>query len=168
MAVATHIIRPQDFMQKCLAFSTSLPRVLMGSRGEAVRMWQTLLQKQGAPKVQADGLFGATTQAATMAFQRQKGLPPDGIVGPKTWAAGLVAPCYAAALEAQRNPRASEQALMKLRDQVQKMRAEASRTAAHGVGALDLSFSVVDPKSMVLGVVLGIAAGAMLFRKKAA
>lgn len=165
MAVATHQIAPQQFMQKCLAFSTSLPRVLMGSRGEAVRKWQTLMQKMGA-KVQADGLFGATTQAATMAFQRKSNLPADGIVGPKTWAAALVAPCYAGAIEAQRNPRASEAALMQMKAQVQKMRDEASRSAAHGVGALDLSFSVVDPKSMILGVVLGVAAGAVLFRKK--
>lgn len=166
MAVAIRPITPQQFMQKCLAFSTSMPRVLIGSRGEAVRRWQTLMQKEMAAKIQADGLFGATTQAATMAFQRKSKLPPDGIVGTRTWAAALVAPCYAGALEAQRNPRASEMALMQLRAQVQKMRDEAARSAAHGVGALDLSFSVLDPKSMVLGVVLGVAAGAVLFRKK--
>lgn len=160
MAVATHQITPQQFMQKCVAFSTSMPRILIGSRGEAVRKWQTLM------RVPADGIFGASTQAATMAFQRKSKLAPDGVVGPKTWAAGLVAPCYAGALEAQRNPRASEMALMQLKAQVQKMRDEAARSAAHGVGALDLSFSVLDTKSMVLGVVLGVAAGAVLFRKK--
>jgi hypothetical protein len=34
----------------------------------------------------------------------------------------------------------------------------------HGVG--DLSFSVLDVKSVVLGAVLGLGAGAVLFRRK--
>ena len=42
------------------------------------------------------------------------------------------------------------------------MMAESQR----GVGALDLSFSVLDTKSMILGVVLGLGVGAVLFRKK--
>jgi len=167
MAVAFHPIAPQEFLKKCVAFSTSMPRVLIGSRGEAVRRWQTLMQKMVPTKIQADGIFGASTQAATMAFQRKSKLPPDGVVGPKTWAAALVAPCYAAALAAQRpGPQGGEAALMQLKADVQKMRDEAARSAAHGVGALDLSFSVVDGKSMILGVVLGVAAGAVLFRKK--
>lgn len=38
----------------------------------------------------ADGIFGAGTEAAVREWQRQHGLVPDGIVGPKTWA--LIAP----------------------------------------------------------------------------
>lgn len=37
--------------------------------------------------VNADGDFGAVTEAAVRAFQLSVGLVPDGIVGPKTWAA---------------------------------------------------------------------------------
>jgi len=38
-------------------------------------------------RVDADGIFGAGTEAAVRAFQRTRGMVPDGIVGPKTWAA---------------------------------------------------------------------------------
>jgi len=36
-------------------------------------------------RIEADGLFGPSSEAITRAFQRQVGLPPDGIVGPLTW-----------------------------------------------------------------------------------
>ena len=39
--------------------------------------------------IEADGHFGAKTESAVKAFQKQKGLPPDGIVGPNTWRALL-------------------------------------------------------------------------------
>ena len=44
-------------------------------------------QMQRKLKVEADGVFGAGTEAAVRAFQRQQGFVADGIVGPKTWAA---------------------------------------------------------------------------------
>ena len=34
-----------------------------------------------------NGVFGAKTEAAVRELQRDIGLVPDGIVGPKTWAA---------------------------------------------------------------------------------
>ena len=37
--------------------------------------------------IEADGIFGAKTKAAVVAFQSAKGLAADGICGPKTWAA---------------------------------------------------------------------------------
>lgn len=39
--------------------------------------------------IAVDGHFGAKTETAVKAFQKQKGLPVDGIVGPQTWAALL-------------------------------------------------------------------------------
>ena len=36
-----------------------------------------------------DGNFGKDTEAKTIAFQKAHKLTPDGIVGDKTWAAGL-------------------------------------------------------------------------------
>lgn len=42
---------------------------------------------QGKLGIATDGQFGAGTEQAVKAFQRSKGLTPDGIVGPKTWTA---------------------------------------------------------------------------------
>jgi peptidoglycan hydrolase-like protein with peptidoglycan-binding domain len=36
--------------------------------------------------VAATGLFDGATEAAVRRFQRDHGLVPDGIVGPRTWA----------------------------------------------------------------------------------
>lgn len=47
---------------------------------------EVLLVKQGLGIPINDDDFDAATEAAVRAFQRTKGLVPDGIVGPKTWA----------------------------------------------------------------------------------
>lgn len=39
----------------------------------------------GIPKVASDGIFGAATREAVVAFQRNYGLVADGIVGQATW-----------------------------------------------------------------------------------
>ncbi|UKT65392.1 peptidoglycan recognition protein family protein [Pedobacter mucosus] len=36
-------------------------------------------------KIEIDGFFGIHTETSVRAFQREQGLVPDGIVGPKTW-----------------------------------------------------------------------------------
>jgi peptidoglycan hydrolase-like protein with peptidoglycan-binding domain len=51
-----------------------------------VRSLQYLLDSRGA-KVSADGVFGAKTTAAVIAFQRSRHLAADGVAGPQTWAA---------------------------------------------------------------------------------
>lgn len=52
-----------------------------GDRGSDVAEVQAAL---GLP---ADGRFGAATEAAVEEFQANHNLTPDGVVGPKTWAA---------------------------------------------------------------------------------
>ncbi|MCD8189563.1 MAG: glycoside hydrolase family protein [Clostridiales bacterium] len=55
-----------------------------GDEGQQVRALQKLL---GGLTV--DGIFGANTESAVIAWQNNYGLTADGIVGPKTWAAIL-------------------------------------------------------------------------------
>lgn len=57
-----------------------------GGRGEAVRELQLTLTALGFP-LQADGVFGAATEAMVKAFQKENGLAADGIVGAGTRAA---------------------------------------------------------------------------------
>ncbi|MFL5618776.1 MAG: N-acetylmuramoyl-L-alanine amidase [Gemmatimonadaceae bacterium] len=54
-------------------------------RGDTGRLVTELQQRLGIPDGQA--VFGPKTEAAVRAFQRQRDIVPDGIVGPKTWAA---------------------------------------------------------------------------------
>jgi peptidoglycan hydrolase-like protein with peptidoglycan-binding domain len=59
------------------------PRLAIGSRGDAVRQLQVLLNAQGAGIV-VDGEFGPQTQGAVIRFQTARGLVVDGVAGPQT------------------------------------------------------------------------------------
>lgn len=61
------------------------PMVSYGSRGDAVRKLQELLNALGYDCGGGDGIFGSKTKAAVLAFQKANGLGADGIVGPLTW-----------------------------------------------------------------------------------
>ncbi|SEJ43689.1 MULTISPECIES: N-acetylmuramoyl-L-alanine amidase [unclassified Variovorax] len=53
-------------------------------RGSVDELVKVVQKKCGLPD---DGVFGANTEAAVRRFQNSRGMVPDGIVGPKTWAA---------------------------------------------------------------------------------
>ena len=55
-----------------------------GSRGDLVKTVQQKLIKWGYLKGSADGIFGAKTKAAVIAFQKKNGLTADGIIGTRT------------------------------------------------------------------------------------
>lgn len=65
----------------------NLPVLKYGSRGEYVKAWQTFLNLNGFPCGLNDGIYGKNTEKAVRSFQESRGLDPDGIIGPKTWAA---------------------------------------------------------------------------------
>ncbi len=64
---------------------TTQPMLRTGSRGDAVRKLQELLNAKGYTCGSVDGIFGSKTKAAVLAFQKANGLGADGIVGPLTW-----------------------------------------------------------------------------------
>lgn len=64
--------------------------VKRGMRGEAVKLLQSHLNTIGmTPVLKEDGIFGPNTERNVRAFQKEKGLVVDGIVGPYTWGALL-------------------------------------------------------------------------------
>ena len=64
----------------------------LGSTGAEVALLQTGLDRAGFGPLAPDGIFGRTTDRALRAFQRSRGLPSDGVSGPRTEAA--LAPWY--------------------------------------------------------------------------
>jgi peptidoglycan hydrolase-like protein with peptidoglycan-binding domain len=58
-----------------------------GMCGPEVEYLQRQLQLAGVYEEPVDGVFGASTKSAVMAFQRARGLEVDGIAGTRTWAA---------------------------------------------------------------------------------
>jgi hypothetical protein len=66
-------------------FENPMPTVQFGNSGVSVRVLQKLLLSSGYG-IGVDGFFGAVTETAVKAFQNQRSLVADGIVGQKTWA----------------------------------------------------------------------------------
>ena len=66
--------------------SFDLPIIRRGSSGKAVKLWQVILGFKGSD---IDGLFGIITQEETRQFQLEHDLKVDGIVGAKSWKAGM-------------------------------------------------------------------------------
>lgn len=64
--------------------NVSLPSLRFGDAGDAVRVLQRLLINNRYA-IRVDGVFGALTETAVKAFQSQRNLKTDGIVGQRTW-----------------------------------------------------------------------------------
>jgi hypothetical protein len=56
-----------------------------------LKRWQQRMKDRGWT-ISVDGLYGKTTASVAKAFQRQKGLSPDGLIGASTWAAAWTSP----------------------------------------------------------------------------
>lgn len=64
--------------------SGTLPTLRFGSSGTSVRILQRLLVANGYA-IRVDGAFGPLTETAVRAFQNQRRVGVDGVVGPVTW-----------------------------------------------------------------------------------
>lgn len=62
----------------------NLPNLRFGDSGDAVRVLQRLLLNNRYA-VKVDGVFGALTETAVKAFQNQRNLKADGVIGSRTW-----------------------------------------------------------------------------------
>ena len=67
------------------AIAAPRPVLRLMDRGPHVEELQQLLNAHHL-RLAADGIFGQATRTAVIAFQRESGLHPDGIVGGRTWA----------------------------------------------------------------------------------
>ncbi len=65
-------------------YSQRLPNLSYGTSGLSVRILQRLLLANGYP-ISIDGNFGALTETAVKAFQSNRNLTIDGVVGQQTW-----------------------------------------------------------------------------------
>ncbi len=52
---------------------------------ETVRQWQQRMKDHGR-QIDVDADYGPASEEVCRSFQQEKGLEPDGVVGPKTWA----------------------------------------------------------------------------------
>ena len=62
------------------------PTLRKGDRNNFVKAWQIYLNRHGYCCGDADGIFGDKTLKAVKAYQKDRGLTPDGVIGPLTWA----------------------------------------------------------------------------------
>ena len=58
---------------------------------ESLRMWQQQMKNRGWP-ITPDGRYGTQTHDVAEAFQAEKHLTVDGLIGPATWSAAWTAP----------------------------------------------------------------------------
>ena len=62
------------------------PRLAVGALGRDVQRAQTIfVMMKTLGFDQIDGVFGAVTKSAVMAFQESEGLAADGVIGDDTW-----------------------------------------------------------------------------------
>jgi len=65
--------------------SDDRPTLRRGFQNNPKFLVEFVQREVGITGKKADGIFGPMTEAAVRQFQREHGLVPDGIVGPKTW-----------------------------------------------------------------------------------
>lgn len=88
-AIPTTQVDPTELEPSPERSPVDLPILRVGTYGPAVTRLQTRLQALGFYRGALDGVFGAQTEDAVRAFQRNAQILDDGIVGSVTWTALL-------------------------------------------------------------------------------
>ena len=83
----TSISRTQDAADTALTAVVNAAVLRQGSTGSEVKEVQRRLKQWGYYSGSVDGVFGAGTKKAVIAFQKKNGLTADGIVGKSTYKA---------------------------------------------------------------------------------
>ncbi|MEG4840227.1 peptidoglycan-binding protein [Microcoleus sp. B9-D4] len=79
------IVSPLTWQALYSGAPVNMPTLMIGSSGNAVKIVQNVLKLNGYYFGFVDGYFGVMTKVAVIQFQTIKGLPAEGIVGPRTW-----------------------------------------------------------------------------------
>lgn len=87
IGVGVSFTRTDDASQTQVEAVLSAATLRQGSQGEQVKEVQRRLKQWGYYNGSVDGVFGAATRAAVIAFQKKNGLTADGIVGKATFEA---------------------------------------------------------------------------------
>ena len=87
IGVGVAFTRTDDASQTQVEAVLSAATLRQGSQGEQVKEVQRRLKQWGYYNGSVDGVFGAATRAAVIAFQKKNGLTADGIVGKATFEA---------------------------------------------------------------------------------
>ena len=76
--------RPKYYLLTGKITAADMPLIKKGSKGDAVKKLQQILNSKGY-KLSVDSDFGPATESAVKAYQKDHGLTVDGEVGEKTW-----------------------------------------------------------------------------------
>lgn len=79
------IVGPLTWKALYTGTPVNMPSLRSGSTGSDVKLVQTILQFSSRYPYEIDGIFGPVMQVVVRTFQRDSGLPADGIIGERTW-----------------------------------------------------------------------------------
>jgi hypothetical protein len=85
-AATATVATPAKNLTKESVCEVTVPVLKKGSKSGYVKTLQILLNKYNRANIAEDGVFGAGTERAVVAYQKSRGLGADGVVGAQTWA----------------------------------------------------------------------------------
>ena len=98
-ATATATLPPPPVIDLCAAFDQPVPTLReTAAPGSATTRGQVAALQRGLKRLgfdagPVDGWYGPSTTRAVTAFQRDAGLPADGVMGARTWSVWFIDAC---------------------------------------------------------------------------